>query len=123
MTATTKTAPITAISKYRALVLVKAIELGWNHVQLSTGTDEFTKGDEQITVAWGSTQMVGFGHFKANALVTQAKGEVKGKLQRLQTSLGEEMAITKKWRALKDDEVVALEKLATATFKVREPKA
>jgi hypothetical protein len=123
MSNTTHAAPITAISKYRALVLVKAVELGWKHSQVSTNVDAYTKGTERIVLTWGRTQLISMGHMKGKAIVAEARGEAAGKLQRTQTQLGDPMPISKKWRALKAAEVEALEALATKTFAVKEVPA
>jgi hypothetical protein len=126
-TAAAASAPITSISKYRALMLVGAVELGWTHTQVATNVDQFTKGKgataEVITLVWGGTQLKAYSHTKGKTLVTTVEGTVGAKLQRAQTSLGKPMELTAKWPKLSAAKVAELEALAKASFKVITPKA
>lgn len=117
-------AAITQISKYRALMLVLAtMELGWKYQQVGTQVDQYTKGQEVITLSWGNTQLKEYIHSKGKALVAHVQGTQGAKLQRAQTSLGKPMELTAKWPKLTPKKVEELEALASATFKVVEPKA
>jgi len=122
MSTTTKSAPITAISKYRALFLILAAEQGWKYTQVLTQVDQFTKGDHVITVKWGATQMVEFLHTQGKAIAPngQVAGGAASKLQKLQTQMGKPMADGKKWAKLSPTKVKELETLATKTFKIKE---
>jgi hypothetical protein len=116
-------APVTSITKYRALYLVLAAELGWNHTQLATNVDQYSKGTEKVTLHWGSTQLKGYSHSKGKAMVALAEGTEAGKLQRAQSAMGKPMEITKKWAKINPTQAAALEDLATRTFTVITPKA
>lgn len=115
--------PVTAITKYRALMMLAALELGWKFAQEGTNSDVYTKGTDAIHVVWGSTQMVGFTHTRGTKVVTTARGEVSSKLQRCQSALGKPMDVTKKWPKLSPAKVTELEALAVKSFRVIEPKA
>lgn len=118
-----KSAPITTISKFRALFLVLAAQKGWKHSQVLTNVDSYTKGNEVITVKWGATSMVEFTHTKGKSLDAHVTGGVGSKLQKLQTRMGSPIADNQKWAKLPTAKVKELEALATTTFKVVEPKA
>lgn len=119
---TTTVAPVTSITKYRALYLVLAAELGWNHTQLATNVDQYSKGTEKVTLHWGATQLKGYSHSKGKAMVALAEGTEAGKLQRAQSAMGKPIEVSKKWAKINPTQAVALEELATRTFKVIVPK-
>lgn len=113
-------APITTttITKYRALFLILAKELGWTHSQVSTMVDQYKKGTEVVTLSWGNTQLKGLAHTKGKTLVNLVEGAQGAKLQRAQTAMGKPMELTAKWPKLSPAKVAELEALAVATFKV-----
>ena len=80
---TTAKAPVTTISKYRALVWFLATqELGYAHVQLDTAVDQYTKGDKVVTLQWGSGKLLAF---HTDGELVEGKGSM---LQRAQNALG-----------------------------------
>lgn len=121
-----KAAPITVISKYRALMLVGALELGWTHTQVATLVDIYTKGkgatQEIMVLSWGPSALKEYTHTKGKTMVTHVQGTQGSKLQRAQTSLGKAMDLGAKW-SLSKAKLAELEELARVTFKVITPKA
>ena len=114
-------APLTTMTKYRALFLVLAGEQGFKHTQASTWVDVYSKGNEVITMSWGAGQLKGFTHTSPKGKVI-VEGQQAAKLQKAQTAMGKPMANSAKWNLAKA-KLAELEALGLATFKVIEPKA
>ncbi len=113
-------APTTTISKYRGLVHFMAVqELGFKHTQPQTTIDQYTKGDETITLSWGSGKLVAFQVTKGG----QPQGIVQGMgsmLQRAQKELGKPIPLTgpgSKWN-LSSKAKADMEAYAAKVFKV-----
>lgn len=117
-------APTTVISKYRGLMHLAAVELGFIHTQPATMVDQYTKGDTTITLAWSAT--------KLQAYQVTAKGQpqgiVQGKgsmLQRAQSAMGKAIPLSgpgSKWN-LSTKGKAEMDAYATSVFKVVEVKA
>jgi hypothetical protein len=113
-TAKKTSAPITAISKYRALMLVCAVEQGWTHSQPATSVDQYKKGGDTLTLAWGGRSLVGY-TWNAEG-ITHGQGSM---LQRAQAKLGKPMGLDKKWPKLTPAQTTKLEGLARGSFLVK----
>ena len=109
----------------RVAVLNQASATGWKHVQLTTSTDQFIKGDAKVTVQYGSDQVISY-QVGSNPIVTQ---EHRGKLQGITTALGfRTMTASQKWGKKdlvgKDGKPTTLAELkaqAVKAFKIIEP--
>ena len=112
---TTAKAPVTTISKYRALVWFLATqELGYAHVQLDTAVDQYTKGDKVVTLQWGSGKLLAF---HTDGELVEGKGSM---LQRAQNALGKTIPLSgpgSKWN-LSAKAKADMDALAAKTFKV-----
>jgi len=118
-------APITVISKYRALIHhLATVELGFTHTQPATMVDQYTKGKDLVTLYWGGSKLISFQATKDGTPgpIEQGKASM---LQRAQTALGKAIALEgpgSKWN-LSTKAKGEFEALALATFKVVEPVA
>lgn len=109
-----------SITKYRALFLILAQEKGWKFAQLQTQVDQYTKGQETITVKWAPTAMTEYLHTKGKNVVNHVTPGHQAKLQKLQAAMGGEDLGTKKWPKLSAAKVAELESIAARSFQVIE---
>lgn len=114
-----KLAPINTMTKYRALFLVLAGELGFKHTQASTWVDVYSKGNEVITMSWGAGQLKGFTHTSPKGKVI-VEGQQAAKLQKAQSAMGKPMANSAKWN-LPKGKLAELEALGAKSFYILEP--
>lgn len=112
----------------RAAVMNQALAAGWKFTQVSTSTDQYTKGTQVLTISWSS--VVTRASHQASSKVSPKTLEAghASKLQIITNWLGfKEMAVTAKWtpshlvdakgqKVSKD----ALTAQAQSTFKVME---
>ena len=119
MATTLKAAPITTISKFRALVLVMAVLNGWTHVQAHTMVDQYTKGDDTIALSWGAGSLKGFSRngtlVEGGSLMLQRMQHQAFKVAQKGKSLND---LNWKWSKLTAKQVKGLEDLARASFKI-----
>lgn len=112
--------PTTSSSWIRALFLLIP---GWTHTQAGTMVDQYTKGDEVITMVWGSSQLLAVGATKGGKVTLQVEGQVAQKLQKAQIQGFKHKdgltSLTSTWKVTKAQKV-ELAKLAASTFKVME---
>lgn len=112
--------PTTQGSWIRALFLLIP---GWTHHQVSTMVDQYTKGDEVITMVWGTSQLLQVGATKGGKVTMQVEGQQAQKLQKAQLQGFKHKdgltSLTSTWKVTKAQKV-ELTKLAAGTFKVME---
>lgn len=96
---------------------------GWTHHQVSTMVDQYTKGDEVITMVWGSSQLLQVGATKGGKVTLSVEGQQAQKLQKAQLQGFKHKvglaSVTSTWKVTKAQKA-ELAKLAEATFKIME---
>ena len=126
--APTSATPVSLVNApwMRAAVMNQALAAGWKFTQISTSTDQYTKGTQVLTISWSS--VVTRASHQASSKVSPKTLEAghASKLQIITNWLGfKEMAVTAKWtpshlvdakgqKVSKD----ALTQQALSTFKV-----
>ena len=110
----------------RAVVLNQAIAAGWKHTQLTTTTDQYTKGAKVLIISWGSVVTKASYQESSKVSPKVLEGGHANKLQIITNWLGfKTMGVTSKWtpahlvdakgeKVSKDE----LAKQALSTFKV-----
>ena len=123
------TVPATAFASapwMRAVVLNQALAAGWKHTQLTTTTDQYTKGAKVLTISWGSVVIKASYQESSKVSPKVLEGGHANKLQIITNWIGfKAMGVTSKWtpaylvdakgnKVSKDE----LAKQALSTFKV-----
>ena len=98
--APTSATPVSLVNApwMRAAVMNQAIAAGWKFTQVSTSTDQYTKGTQVLTISWSS--VVTRASHQASSKVSPKTLEAghASKLQIITNWLGfKEMAVTAKW--------------------------
>ena len=127
--ATTVSAPAPSFASapwMRAVILNQALAAGWKFTQLSTNTDQYTKGTKVLIVSWGSVVTKASHQESSKVSPKVLEGGHANKLQIITNWLGfKTMGVTSKWtpahlvdakgnKVSKDE----LAKQALSTFKV-----
>ena len=127
--ATTVSVPATSFVSapwMRAVVLNQAIAAGWKFTQLTTTTDQYTKGAKVLTISWGAVVTKASYQESSKVSPKVLEGGHANKLQIITNWLGfKTMGVTSKWtpahlvdakgnKVSKDE----LAKQALSTFKV-----
>lgn len=127
--ATTVSVPATSFASapwMRAVVLNQAIAAGWKFTQLSTSTDQYTKGAKVLTISWTSVVTKASHQESAKVSPKVLEGGHANKLQIITNWIGfKAMGVTSKWtpahlvdakgNKISKEELV---KQAQSTFKV-----